>query len=331
MSILNPTALAILIVIPVTVLFLIWREQVRQSAIRKVGNDDLVRQLVSQVNVTRRRIKSTLWLITLSALAVALAHPVWGVSAEIIDVEGRAILFVVDVSRSMDAQDISPSRLERAKLDIRRISEQVQGNDIGIIVFAGEAFVYMPFTYDTHSIETFLSAISSRATSNQGTDIYAAINLAVETIAEYSVAEKHIIVMSDGENHITANPVGVEKAVANGILVHTVGYGTLAGGQIPLYGDDNSIIGYQTDERNAIVTSSLDPTVLQEIAQLTGGNYFIPDDIEIIIETISLSAVSELGQRTITQPIERFGIFLLIALCLLSLEILLPDTGRITV
>ena len=93
-----------------------WRNQARLNALRRVGNDELVSQLIEQVNLTRRRIKSILWLLTLGALAIALSHPVWGVSAEVVQVEGTAILFVIDVSRSMDAQDIAPSRLERANL-----------------------------------------------------------------------------------------------------------------------------------------------------------------------------------------------------------------------
>ena len=331
MIISNPYALFHLLLIPAGIIFLMWRNQVRQQALRKVGNDDLVKQLVAQVNMSRRRVKSILWLLTLAALAIAVSHPVWGVSAEIVEVEGRAILFVIDVSRSMDAQDVAPSRLERAKIDITRIIEEFQGDDVGFIVFAGDAFVYMPFTYDTHSIETFLSALSTHATSNQGTDIYPAINLAVDIMSDYSVAEKHIIVMSDGENHeVSTNPDGLQKAVNNGIIIHTIGYGTLEGTQIPLYGDDGSVIGYQADQGNAIVISKLEPAILQEIAFQTGGNYFTSDDIEIITTILKSGNTGILGQRTITQPIERFAIFLLIALIFLSIEIILPETGRIT-
>lgn len=330
MTISNPYALFLLLLIPAGIIFLMWRNQVRQHALRKVGNDDLIKQLVAQVNMTRRRVKSVLWLLTLAALAIAVSHPVWGVSAEIVEVEGRAILFVIDVSRSMDTQDVAPSRLERAKIDITRIVEEFKGNDVGFVVFAGEAFVYMPFTYDDHSIETFLSALSTKATSNQGTDIYPSINLAVDIMSNYSVAEKHIIIMSDGENHEISNPSGLEKAVQNGIIIHTVGYGTLEGSQIPLYGDDGSIIGYQADEGNAIVISKLEPAILEEIAFQTGGNYFTSDDIELITTVLQSGDIGALGQRTITQPIERFAIFLLIALAFLSIEIFLPETGRIT-
>lgn len=331
MTISNPYALLLLLMIPAGIIFLMWRNQVRQQALRRVGNDDLIKQLVAQVNMTRRRAKSVLWLLALAGLAIALSHPVWGVSAEIVEVEGRAIMFVIDVSRSMDAQDIAPSRLERAKIDITRIVEDFEGTDVAFIVFAGEAFVYMPFTYDDHSIETFLAALSTRATSNQGTDIYPALDLAVDIMSDYSVAEKHIIVMSDGENHEVSNPSGIEKAIDNSIVIHTVGYGTLEGSQIPLYGDDGSITGYQADEGNAIVISKLESGILEEIAFQTGGNYFTSDDIQLLMSFLSTGNVDTLEQRTITQPIQRFAIFLLFALICLSLEIFLPENGRIAV
>lgn len=327
MTILNPYALFLLLLIPAGIIFLMWRNQVRQNALRKVGNDTLVEQLVSQVNSTRRIIKSTLWLITLSALTIALTHPVWGVSAEVVQVEGVAILFVIDISRSMDTQDIAPSRLERAKIDIQRITQEMT-NDIGFIAFAGEPYVYMPLTYDKHSTQTFLSAITTKAISNQGTDIYSSITLAVDILMEHSVAQKFIVLMSDGENHKLSNPEGIQLAIDNDIIVHTVGYGTIEGAEIPLYDDNDSVIGYQTDDANVIVTSKLESAILEEIALQTGGNYYNTDTIDLLINTLQLAETGDLGQRTFTQPIERFGIFLLIALIALSIEILLPENRR---
>ncbi len=318
MTILNPYALFLLLLIPAGIIFLMWRNQVRQNALRKIGNDELVERLVSQVNSTRRIIKSTLWLATLAALALALTHPVWGVSAEVIQVDGVAILYVIDVSRS----------LERAKIDIERINQETEGNDIGFIVFAGEPFVYMPLTYDKTSTQTFLSAITSRATTNQGTNIHPAIKLAVDTLADYSVAEKIIILVSDGENHELSDQEGIKLAVDNGIVVHTIGYGTLEGGEIPLYGDNGEVTGYQTDDSNAIVTTTLKPEFLEEIALQTGGNYYDTGTIDLLVDTLALAQTGDLGQRTFTQPIERFGIFLLIALIALSIEILLPENRR---
>lgn len=328
MTILNPHALLLLLLIPAGIIFLMWRHQVRQNALRKVGNDALVEQLVSQVNSTRRIIKSTLWLASIAALAIALTHPVWGVSAEVVQIDGVAILYVIDVSRSMDAQDVAPSRLERAKIDIERINQEIGDNDIGFIVFAGEPFVYMPLTFDKISTQTFLSAITTRATTNQGTNIHPAIKLAVDTLLEYSVAEKFIILMSDGENHEISRFEGIQSAVDNEIVIHTVGYGTLEGGQIPLYRNDGAITGYQTDDSNVIVTSKLVPTALEEIALQTGGNYYETDTVDLLVNTLQQAQTSDLGQRTFTQPIERFGIFLLLALIALSIEILLPENRR---
>ena len=328
MQILNPNALFLLLLIPAGIIFLMWRNQVRQSALRKVGNDTLVEQLVSQVNSTRRVIKSSLWLTSLAALALALTHPVWGVAAEVVQIDGVAILYVIDVSLSMDAQDVAPSRLERAKIDIERINQEMGGNDIGFIVFAGEPFVFMPLTYDKVSTQTFLSAITTRATTNQGTNIQPAIKLAVDTLLEYSVAEKIIVLVSDGENHEISSSEGIQLAVDNDIVIHTVGYGTIEGGQIPLYGNDGAVTGYQTDDFDVIVTSKLVPAALEEIALQTGGNYYDADTVDLLVDTLQLAQTDDLGQRTYTQPIERYGIFLLLALIALSIEILLPENRR---
>lgn len=328
MTLLHPFALSALIVIPLAIIFLIWRNQVRKSAIRRFGNESLLQSLISQVSPLRRQIKSTLWLLAVASLIFALARPVWGVTAEILDVEGIAILFVIDISRSMDAQDIAPSRLERAKLDIEKITMALQGNDFGYVVFAGLPFVYMPLTYDDHSIQTFLSSISSRATTNQGTNLFPAIDLGVETLTNYSAAQKLIIVMSDGENHELTNLSGLDLAKQDGIIIHTIGYGTESGSTIPLYGADGSISGYQADSNGALVTTVLQPQVLKDIAGQTGGFYYTDEGINNLIETLQASETGDLGYREVTQPIERFAVFIFLALVALSMEILLSENQK---
>ncbi len=329
MTLLYPLALILLGVVPIGILFLVWRNQARQNTLQSIGNTELVQQLISQVNTSRRRVKSMMWLMALASLVIALAHPIWGVTAEILSVEGRAILFLVDVSRSMDAQDTSPSRLERAKIDMQRITQQLQGNDFSIVAFAGEAFVYMPMTYDDHSIQSFISALTSQATTNQGTNIYPAINLAVESLADYSAVQKYMIVMSDGENHELSSSEGISLAKDNNIIIHTIGYGTVEGAQIPLYNSDGTVSGYQTDAGNAIVISKLVSGTLGDIATSAGGQLFTVDTVPDLITIINTSDESELQQRSFTQPIERFGIFLLLALMALSIDILLPDNRRV--
>lgn len=329
MTLLFPTALVLFILIPLAMFFLLWRDMFRRRALQRMGNDALVQSLISQVNITRRRIKSTLWLLTLSLLILSLTHPIWGVSAEIVQAEGVAIVFLIDVSRSMDAQDIAPSRLERAKIDIKRIASELEDSDIGFIAFAGEPFVYMPMTYDQHSIETFLNAIGSRATTRQGTDIYPAITMAVNLLEKHSAATKRIIILSDGENHELGSQDGLQLARENAIIIDTIAYGTAEGATIPLYAADGSITGYQADASGAIVTTQLEPEILQEIALSTGGSYTLSanntDLIERLITTLQSAATGSLGDRVYTREIERFGIFLLLALMTLSLEILLPE------
>jgi len=332
MTLLFPTALILLTIIPFALLFLLWRNTIRQRALRQMGNDALVQSLISQVNYSRRRIKSLLWLLTITLLILALTHPIWGVSAEIVQAEGVAVIFVIDVSRSMDAQDVAPSRLERAKIDIGRIVEALDGSDIGFIAFAGEPFVYMPLTYDQHSIHTFLNALTTRATTRQGTDIYPAITFSVNLLEAYSAATKRIIILSDGENHELASTEGLQLAKENNILIDTIGYGTIDGSTIPLYAVDGTISGYQADAGGVIVTTHLEPQILQEIATLTGGTYTLAspdsDAIQSVITDLQSATTGSLADRVYTREIERFGIFLLLALIILSIEIALPENSR---
>ena len=153
--------LYLLIIIPVFLVFFMWRGMVRASILRRMGDKELIQQLTAQISPFRRRLKALFWLIALAMLILALARPAWGVEQEIIQTEGLQIVFAIDISRSMDANDVSPSRLSRARLDVLDMSAALEGNDIGIVVFAREAFSYMPLTYDYSAAEIFVEGIST--------------------------------------------------------------------------------------------------------------------------------------------------------------------------
>ena len=246
----------------------------RSRAIQRIGNPELIASLIQQVSPARRRLKATLWLITLIFLIFALARPIWGVEAEVIETDGVAVMIVLDISRSMDTQDITPSRIERAKLDMGQLIEGLEGQDVGITLFAGESFPYMPFTYDILSAQTFLDAVSTRSTSNQGTALYSGLQDAVDAFENRNLSTQKVVVLaSDGENHQLTLSDTINQAIENNVIVHTLGYGTEEGGQIPLYDENGALTGFQTDSTEAIVTSRLDETELRAIASDTGGIY----------------------------------------------------------
>ncbi len=333
MDFFNAPALLLLIIVPIALLFLLWRGIARSRAIQRIGNPELIASLIQQVSPARRRLNATLWLITLIFLIFSLARPIWGVEAEVIETDGVAVMLVLDISRSMDAQDISPSRIGRAKLDMGQLIQGLEGQDVGITLFAGESFVYMPFTYDTLSALTFLDAVSTRSTSNQGTALYAGLQDAVNAFENRNLSTQKVVVLaSDGENHQLTLSDTINQAIENNVIVHTLGYGTEEGGQIPLYDENGALTGFQTDSAEAIVTSGLDETELRAIASDTGGIYqqvTAEDDvITPLLESIGNLETSRLGEQVVTRSVERFGLFVLFALLALSLEMLLPENRQ---
>jgi Ca-activated chloride channel family protein len=327
----NPRILALLLLIPFFLIFFIWRGIVRTTAVRRIGDAELIRVLMSQVSPARRALKSLLWLGALAALIAGLARPTWGVETELVRTQGVQVVLALDVSRSMDAEDVAPSRLERMKLDMLDLVTQLEGNDIGIVLFAGEAFTYMPMTYDTKATEIFLESISTDMTTVQGTNVTAAIQVALGMFETRTTAQPVIVLISDGENH-EEDPENVAKLAADsGVIMYTMGYGTIEGSPIPIYDDFGQLVNFKSDRNGTLITSRLDPEMLQRIASATGGFYQQVgrgDPITTIAESIATLQAGELRDKLVTRPIERFGVFVALAVFALSMEILMPETRR---
>lgn len=324
----NPSALFLLIVIPLALAFLIWRGRHRRHLLERIGDADLVHELLVGHSALRQRWQSALWLVTVAAIIVALARPVWGVAEEVVTAEGVSIVVVLDVSRSMDAQDVMPSRLDRARLAAREIFERSEGSQFALILFAREAIIQFPLTTDSTSALNFLNAASTRSITRQGTAIGAGLELALDTIDERISSQSVIILLSDGENH-DGDPLSIaELAAARGIQIHTIGYGTMQGAQIPEYDDRGELIGYISDGAGNVVQSRLEPELLQEIADITGGTYQTAGDSGVEIVNL-LNAIDDIEAAALADssrilPVERFGLFVLLAVCALTVEMFLP-------
>ena len=331
MTFLSAGALLLLAILPLWILFFGWRSRARVAILKQLGDIDLIGTLFPQVSGARRRWKSALWLCALAALIIALARPVWGVDLDVVQTQGVSVMIVLDVSNSMAAQDILPNRLERAKLAIRDLFDGLAGNEIGLIVFAGTAFVQFPLTTDPVSAVTFLNAVSTDSITRQGTAIEAALRLAMESFGEQSPAAHIIVLMTDGENHEGDPLHAADEAAQQGITIHAIGYGDPDEGvPIPVVDSSENIISYKTDEAGNVVLSKLDEDILKSIAECTGGTYqrASASGVEItnLMNQIHQAEAGDLGSRTETRGVERFGIFVALALLALSLEMLLPET-----
>lgn len=331
MSFINPTYLLLLIFVPAAILFLVWRNRVRDATLLRLGDVVLLSSLIP-FGRNRRRWKSVLWLVALASLVIALARPVWGEDVSIIETQGVSVMVVLDVSKSMNAQDMVPSRLEAAKLAINDLFTGLAGNELGMVLFAGTAFVQFPLTVDTASAITFLNAASSDAITRQGTNIDAALRLAIDSFHEFNSSQKIIILMTDGENHEDDPLAASVLAADQDITIYTIGYGSSEGSSIPIRDVNGNEIGYQTDRAGTLVLSALDEPTLRDIAERTGGTYqqATSTGVEIsnLIDMINKAEARNLGGRTESRGIERFGIFVMLALAALALDIWLPQNRR---
>jgi Ca-activated chloride channel homolog len=329
MNFANTNALLLLLLVPLMALFLWARAAARRAALRRIGEPDLIAMLLAQVSPARRRWKAAMWLAALAGVIVALARPTWGIETERIETQGVAVIVALDVSRSMNARDVSPSRLERAKLDLRDLLAELEGNEVGIILFAGEAYLYMPLTYDMDAALVFLDDISTGAITQQGTALEKAIQRSVPAFDPRTGADNFLIIMSDGEDHEGRVIAAAQDAHDQGVTVHTIGYGTEQGEIIPEYDDAGNVIDYKVDETGTLVETRLNADILSRIAEATDGTYAAGSaQFPSILNDINQAQAGTLGEQVVTRPTERFGLFVLLALLALSVDMLLPETRR---
>lgn len=326
----NAAALTLLVLIPSLLIFVIWRERVRLLIRRELVSANLVNTLFPAVDSRLRVLKVVFWLLAILALIVALARPVWGIDLDVIETQGVSVVFVLDVSNSMAADDLLPNRLERAKLGIRDLFNAVAGNEVGLVLFAGTAFIQLPLTTDTVSAVNFLNAAGVDSITQQGTDLQSAIATAIDAFGENSPAARMIVLMTDGENHEGDIAAVAQQAENAGVTIHAIGYGKPEGAPVPLLDENGNVVDYRTDENNNVVFSRLDENTLQMLTSLTDGYYQRATssgaEIANLARRIQEVEAGLLDTRAQQRGVERFGIFVVLALLALSIEMVLPET-----
>ncbi len=331
MTVLSPYFLFLLVLLPLMLIVMLWRASVRAAALRRVGDAELVQRLLSRISPLRRRLRAVLWLIALTSLILALARPTWSSELQRVDKSGAAIMLVLDVSRSMDAQDIAPSRLERAKLDLYDFIGQMSGNDVGIVLFAGEARPYLPLTFDLDTARLFLQAATSDRLSPQGTALESGLREAMLRLAASGSEQRVIIIVSDGENHAGDALAAAKDAAAQGIVIHTVGYGTADGAPIPIFDVNGQIADYKHDAKNELISTKRNDTLLKQLADTGKGMAIMMDsgaNWQPILQAVQALTPGTLGEEFTTRPLEQFPLFAALALLALLCEIVLPEIRR---
>ncbi|MCL4538076.1 MAG: VWA domain-containing protein, partial [Bacteroidetes bacterium] len=274
-------------------------------------------------------VRSGVWILAVVFLLIAASDPQIGTKLETVKQSGIDIYILLDVSLSMQAQDIQPSRLDKAKLEISNLIQELHGDRLGLIVFAGEPFVQFPLTTDYSAANLFLNAASTSSVPEQGTAIAAAINLAVKSFDYRTNTEKVIVLFTDGEDHQGDIKGAIENAKKHNIRIFTIGLGSPEGAPIPIYNDQGQQIGFKKDDKGNIVLTKMEPATLEEIASETGGKYFQGangrDELGIIYNNLSKIKKTEFGEKRVTDYEDRFYYFLAPAILLLLVEFFMSE------
>jgi len=273
-------------------------------------------------------LKFLLILLAVTFIIIGIADPQIGSKLENIKREGIDLYLVLDVSTSMLAEDIKPNRLERSKLAISTLIDKLQGDRVGIIIFAGNAYKQLPLTTDYSAAKLFLSAVDTKIVPTQGTAIGEAIELATLSFGETD-HNKAIIVITDGENHEDDAIEAATMANELGINVFTIGMGLPEGAPIPLYNKYGVQTGFKKDKKNTTVVTKLNEDMLRQIAAAGGGAYARANNassgLKRIFDDINAIDKKEIETRQFTDYEDRFQIFMGLAIFLLIVELLVAD------
>jgi Ca-activated chloride channel family protein len=325
----NPYMLWLLLILPVmTVLFMLTRKWQRNARTKYVGID-LLAEIIPRISTRKPVIKFGLYGFAYFLLIIAVANPQIGTKLEEIKREGVDIIIALDVSNSMMAEDFKPNRLERAKRAIEKLVENLKSDRIGIVVFAGNAFIQLPITSDYSAAKLYTSSINTKTVPTQGTALGTAIEKCISALEHDDSNNKAIIVISDGENH-EDDPLGAaKKAAKKGILIHTIGMGSPKGSPIPIYNGKNKV-GYKSDKSGTTVVSKLDENMLKEIASVGQGVYVRATNsstgLRSIFDEINRMEKKEYEAKQYTDYEDRFQPFISLALLILLIEFILSET-----
>ena len=322
----HPQYFYLLLLLPALVLLFLWNRRDRRRRLERFGKRASIEPLMPEVSRYKPWIRLVLELLLLTMVIVVLARPLAGSSKTTSKVHGIEVMVAVDVSNSMNAsstdnpQDVS--RLQRSKMILQKLVDRLENNKVGLIVFAGNAYMQMPMTGDAASAKLFLNGISTNMAPTQGTAIGAAINLALNGFSQSKKSQKAIIIITDGENFEDDAIGAARQAAKMGVQVDVIGVGSTTGAPIPIDG------GYLTDDSGNPVTTYLNEKMAQEIAQAGTGVYIsgtAPDAVSTLQETLDKLAKSDLAAITYKQHDEQLQVFGTIALVLLLGLLLLLD------
>ena len=321
----NPEYLYFLFIIPILVLLFVFLRIRRKKRLQRIGELSLIGQLMTGTSFWRPVIKFSLCLLALTSLIIMQARPQLGLEIETDQRSGIELMVALDVSNSMLATDVSPNRLDKAKMMVSNIADKLHNDKIGLIVFAGDAFIQLPITSDMVSAKMFLDAINPSMIATQGTNIGDALQLAMNSFTQQKHVQRAVVIITDGEDHEGKAEEMAAQAAKNGVRVFVLGIGSAKGATIPVSGGKE----YLRDRQGNIVVTKLNTAMCKNIAAKGKGVFIQVDNSSIaqdrLYYELNKLEKQELGSVSFSNYAEQFQILAWVALVLLILDVLVDE------
>lgn len=321
----HPEFLYGLLVIPLLVGLFYYSLAKKSKRLKRLGDKKMLAMLMPNVSHWRPRVKFYILLVAIALSVFMMAGPQFGSKLEKIKRTGVELVLAVDVSNSMLAEDVSPSRMERTKHLLSRLIDELKDDKVALLVFAGESDVHMPMTVDGSSAKLYLNSIHPGMLAVQGTDIASALQLSMGLFSQSKETSKSIIVITDGENHDGDAIAMAKQVVEKGITVNVMGVGTAQGAPIPIAGTSN----FRRDKDGNVVVTKLNEQMCQEVASAGNGIYMHVDNsvtaVNQLKEELDKLEKTEMEQMVYTEYNEQYDVIGWIVFVLLLLEVLLLE------
>lgn len=327
----NSLYLWLLLLIPLIYGGYYWYRLGQHKKREKLFDDRLIDQLRKNFWSTGDKVRMFAILISLLFFIVALAGPKIGTEVREIQRSGLNIMVAMDLSRSMNAEDVRPSRLDKAKFEVNRLVNRLQGDRIGLIVFSGEAYIQAPITADYSALRLFLDVANTDQMPVAGTNFRSAMERAIEVFdsVERQNASNVLLFIGDGENHGSDYDDELNKLTERGVTVFTVGVGTSEGGPIPIYDEQGRLVGYHRDNQGNTVTSRLEESTMRRIADVGGGEYYSlrsgSDTIEPFFARLDELERGEFGSQEYADYENRYQVLVVLGLLFFVTGLFFPD------
>lgn len=298
----------------------------RQRVVRKLGNPETLNKFSKRELLRSHRVEGFFATASLCFFIIALARPQAGIRLESVKIKGSDVYIAIDLSQSMKAEDIKPDRLERAKIDARELIHSLHGDRVGLILFAGDAFVQCPLTTDYDAILSLINAIDPNSTVTAGTSLAAPMEVALKSLKHEEDIYALLLLLTDGEDTVGEIEKPVKELKRRGIKVFTIGIGKKEGVPIPLFDQNGNRVGYKKDKHGKVIITMLDEETLRWIAETTGGFYFRAgdtfDEVKRFKSTLDSLMKREFEMKKFTVYEERYQVPLVIGLIFLGAFIL---------